>query len=109
MPVTLNPAPEVDTLRAVSDAPTPDPEVFGTDALAERWAVSRQYVNRLAKEDPSFPKATPVGSARGTGTWAWSRAQIHAWEVAHAAWVSEAPQRRADAVLRRSQPRAPRE
>lgn len=30
--------------------------IGGRTQLAERWGVSRQYVNRLA-EDPTFPKA----------------------------------------------------
>lgn len=61
--------------------------MFGADALAERWGVSRQYVLDMV-DARGLAAPTPVGRARGTGTFAWSRRQVEAFEAANLEWCS---------------------
>lgn len=91
----------VGTLRDVTSPPPPEPQVFGADDLAERWGVSRQYVHEMTRGNPPLlPKGTPIGRARGRGTFAWSLAQVVAFEAANPDWVAAKPRRLAVAALR---------
>jgi hypothetical protein len=81
----------VDTLPAVPHRKDDPPQVLTTQDLADRWGISRQRVHQLM----ATPAPTPflgapqrVGRRLGHGTYAWTLAQVEAYERAHEEWCA---------------------
>jgi predicted DNA-binding transcriptional regulator AlpA len=53
-------------------------DLVGTAEIAEMIGTVRQYVDRLSREDPAFPK--PVATLKGGRI--WKRAEVEKWAKA---------------------------